>query len=71
MPIVSVDSQRRIYLPKELGFKANKALIVIRGAKYVLITIPEKITEIDIGLSVEELRRVAEERAKTETGDAH
>ena len=30
MTIVSVDPQRRIYLPKELGFKAEKAIITLR-----------------------------------------
>jgi virulence-associated protein VagC len=71
MAIVSVDSQRRIYLPKELEFKAKKALIVRRGETYILIPIPDRILEIDVDLSVEELRKMAEERARREAQDAH
>ena len=71
MAIVSVDSQRRIYLPKELEFKAKKALIVRRGETYILIPIPDRILEIDVDLSVEELRKKAEERARREAQDAH
>ena len=71
MAIVSVDSQRRIYLPKELEFKAKKALIVRRGETYILIPIPDRILEIDVDLSVEELRKRAEERARREAQDAH
>ena len=71
MSIVSVDSQRRIYLPKELDFKAKKALIIRRGEIYVLIPIPEKITEIDVKIPVDELEKMAEEKAKVETRDAH
>ena len=69
--IVSVDSQRRIYLPKELDFKAKKAVIIRRGETFVLIPIPEKITEIDVKTPTNELRRMAEEKAKRETKDAH
>ncbi len=71
MAIVSVDSQRRIYLPKELEFKAKKALIVRRGETYVLIPIPDRVVEIDVDLSVEELVKRAEERARREAQDAH
>ena len=71
MSIVSVDSQRRIYLPKELDFKAKKAVIIRRGETYVLIPIPEKITEIDVKMPADELRKMAEEKAKMEAKDAH
>jgi len=70
MAIVSVDSQRRIYLPKELDFEAKKALIIPRGDEYILIPIPDKIVEIDVGLSIEELRARAEEKARREARDA-
>jgi len=69
--IVSVDSQRRIYLPKELDFKAKKAVIIRRGETYVLIPIPEKVTEIDVTAPSNKLREMAEEKAKRETRDAH
>ena len=71
MSIVSVDSQRRIYLPKELDFKAKKAVIIRRGETYVLIPIPEKITEIDVKIPANELRKLAEEKAKMGAKDAH
>jgi virulence-associated protein VagC len=69
--IVSVDSQRRIYLPKELDFKAKKAVIIRRGETYILIPIPEKVTEIDVKASSNKLGEMAEEKAKMETRDAH
>ena len=68
---MSVDSQRRIYLPKELDFKAKKAVIIRRGETYILIPIPEKVTEIDVKASSDELRKMAEEKAKREARDAH
>ena len=71
MSIVSVDSQRRIYLPKELDFKAKKAVIIRRGETYVLIPIPEKVTEIDVKAPSDELREMAEEKAKREARNAH
>ena len=69
--IVSVDSMRRIYLPKELDFKAKKAFIIPRGEIYILIPIPDKITEIDVDISTEELRKRAENKAKKEAKDAN
>jgi virulence-associated protein VagC len=71
MSIVSVDSQRRIYLPKELDFKASKAIIMRRGETYLLIPVPDKITEIEVEQPTEKLRKRAEEKAKRETRDAH
>ncbi|MGB9622686.1 MAG: hypothetical protein ACPL07_02465 [Candidatus Bathyarchaeia archaeon] len=71
MAIVSVDSQRRIYLPKELGLEAKKALIIRRGGEYILIPIPDKIEEIDVKVPVKVLRERAEEKAKQEAKNAH
>jgi len=71
MAIVSVDSQRRIYLPKELDFEAKKALIIPRGDEYVLIPIPDTIVEIDVDVPVEELRERADEKARREARHAH
>ena len=71
MAIVSVDSQRRIYLPKELDFEAKKALIIPRGDEYILIPIPDEIIEIDVDVPIEELRLKAEEKAKREAKHAH
>jgi len=38
MPTVTIDSQRRIYLPKELGFDAEKVIIIPRGETYLMIS---------------------------------
>lgn len=71
MAIVSVDSQRRIYLPKGLDFEAKKALIIPRGDEYVLIPIPDEMVEIDVDMPVEELRERADEKARKEAKHAH
>ena len=64
--MVKVDSQRRIYIPKEVPFKADKAVIVPYGASFLLIPVPEKVIEIDVKASVRELRKRAEEKARDE-----
>jgi virulence-associated protein VagC len=66
LSLVKVDSQRRIYIPKELPFKADKAIIVPYGASFLLIPVPEKIIEIDVKASIQELKRRAEEKAREE-----
>ena len=66
MSLVKVDSQRRIYIPKEIPFKADKAVIVPYGASFLLIPVPEKVIEIDVKASVRELRKRAEEKAREE-----
>jgi len=71
MSVVSVDSQRRIYLPKELDFKASKAVIIRRGETYTLIPVPDKITMIEVDESTEHLRERAEDSAAKEAQDAH
>jgi len=64
MSVVKVDSQRRIYIPKELGFKAEKALILPYGSNFLLIPIRKDVIEIDIDASIEELKKRSEEAAK-------
>ena len=71
MAIVSVDAQRRIYLPKELDFKAKKAIILPRGETYLIIPVPDDITPIDVDATIEELKHRGEERARKEARDAH
>lgn len=71
MAVVTVDSQRRIYLPKELDFEAKKAIIIRRGRTYVMIPVPDEITPIDVDVSVDELRRRADEKARREARDAN
>jgi hypothetical protein len=67
LTIVSIDSQRRIYIPKELGFKAEKALMIPRGQNYLLIPIPDEITPIDTQLTIKELKEKGKEKARRET----
>jgi len=64
--VVKVDSQRRIYIPKEIPFESDKAIIMTFGASFLLIPVPEKVIEIDIKASIQELKRKAEEKAREE-----
>lgn len=66
MSLVKVDSQRRIYIPKEIPFEADKAIIVPYGGSFLLIPVPEKIIEIDVKASIQELKKRAEEKAREE-----
>ena len=66
LSLVKVDSQRRIYIPKEIPFKADKAIIVPYGASFLLIPVPEKVIEIDVKASIQELKKRAEEKAREE-----
>ena len=66
MALVKIDSQRRMYIPKEIPLKAGEAIIVPYGASFLLIPVPEKIIEIDVEGSIEELKKKAEEKAKKE-----
>ncbi|MEM2889589.1 MAG: hypothetical protein QXR42_09000, partial [Candidatus Bathyarchaeia archaeon] len=63
MTVVSVDAQRRIYIPKEFSFDETKVLIIPQGDSYILIPVPQKIEEIDIEESTQELRKKAEKKA--------
>jgi len=66
LSLVKVDSQRRIYIPKEIPFKADKAIIMPYGTSFLLIPIPEKVIEIDVKASVRELKKRAEQKAREE-----
>jgi len=66
LSVVSVDAQRRIYIPKELSFNAKKVIIIPQAGLYILIPVPEKATEIDVKVSTKDLRMRAEEKAKEE-----
>ena len=66
MSLVKVDSQRRIYIPKEMTFKADKAIIVPFGSSLLLIPVPEKVIEIDVKASIQELKKGAEGKAREE-----
>jgi len=66
MSLVKVDSQRRIYIPKEIPFKADKARIIPYGASFLLIPVPEKVIEIDVKASIQEFKKRAEEKSREE-----
>jgi len=66
MSLVKIDSQRRIYVPKEIPFEAEEAIIIPLGGSFLLIPVPKGIIEIDIKTSIEELKRRAEEKARSE-----
>jgi virulence-associated protein VagC len=70
LTIVTVDAQRRIYIPREVPFDAEKVVIIPQGSSYLLIPVPKSIVEIDVRESTEELRRKAEEKAKEEAKNA-
>ena len=61
-----VDSQRRIYIPREVPFEAEKAIIMPYGASFLLIPVPGKVIEIEVKASIRELKKRAEEKAKRE-----
>jgi len=61
-----VDSQRRIYIPKEIPFDAETAIIIPQGSSYLLVPVPRKPIEIDVKVSTSDLKRRAEEKAKAD-----
>jgi len=64
MSVVKIDAQRRIYVPKVMPFKAEKAVIIPQGSAYLLIPVPKEPIEIDVKLPIKKLRTRAEERAR-------
>ena len=43
-----------------------KVIILPYGASFLLVPIPDKIIEIEVGASIQELKRRAEEKGKQE-----
>jgi len=66
MAVVKVDSQRRVYIPKGMPFEAERAIIVPQGSAYLLIPVPKDIIEIDVSKPIDELKRMAEEKARAD-----
>lgn len=64
--MAKVDSQRRIYIPKGVPFRAEKVIIIPHGSSLLLVPVPEKIIEIEVKASIPELKEGAEEKAKQE-----
>ena len=66
MAVAKVDSQRRVYIPKEIAFSAEKTIIIPYGSSLLLVPVPEKIIEIEVKASIPELKERADEKAKQE-----
>jgi len=66
LAVAKVDSQRRVYIPKEVAFRAEKAIIIPYGSSLLLVPVPEKVIEIEVKASIPELKEGAEEKAKQE-----
>ena len=66
MPIASVDSQRRIYLPKGLGLDARKVIVIPQGDSFVIIPVPTEINPIDTNLPIKGLKQRAEQKARAD-----
>jgi len=66
LAVVKVDPQRRIYIPRDLPFEAEKAIIIPYGASFLLVRVPERVIEIDVKASISELKREAGEKARRE-----
>jgi len=66
MAVVKVDSQRRVYIPKGIPFVGDRAIIIPQGSTYLLIPVPKDVIEIDVSKSTDELKLVAEERARAD-----
>ncbi len=66
MVITSVDSQRRIYLPKGLGLDARKIIVIPQGDSFVLIPVPAEIEPIDTELAVKKLKERGEHKARAD-----
>ncbi len=64
MVVVAVDSQRRVYIPKDLAFEGDQAIMIQQGNSILLIPVPKEVIEIDVSAGVKELRERAEGIAK-------
>ena len=63
MAVVKI-SKRRIYIPREYPLDADEAIIIPFGAGYLVYPIPRKFVKVDIDLTVEDAKKVAERKAK-------
>lgn len=66
MSVVKVDAHRRIYVPKGIPIEADKVVILAQGSAYLMIPVPKEPVEIDVKISVKELKDIAEDKAKRE-----
>lgn len=62
--MVKVDATRRIYIPKDLPFEAQHAILIPQAGAYLLIPVPKEPILIDVKASVTDLKGQAERRAK-------
>ncbi len=64
MSVVKVDAHRRIYVPRDIPIEADKVVIIPQGSAYLMLPVPKEPVEIDVKLSVKELKGVAEDKAR-------
>lgn len=63
MVVVKVN-KRRIYIPKEIPFKRDKAILIPFGKGLIVYPVPHHFTEVDIPLSTKELKKLIEKKAR-------
>ncbi len=69
MAVVSVDDRGRMTIPKELGIKSSKAVVIPAGTFFVTVPIPPRPLEVagawlDTKKTAKELKTMAEGKAK-------
>ncbi|MGQ4915997.1 MAG: hypothetical protein ACP6IU_14795 [Candidatus Asgardarchaeia archaeon] len=66
MVVVKI-SKRRIYIPKKLNFKGERAILIPFGKGLIVYPIPQQFVEVDIPYSISELKELAERKAKEDS----
>jgi bifunctional DNA-binding transcriptional regulator/antitoxin component of YhaV-PrlF toxin-antitoxin module len=69
MAVVTVDERGRITIPKEMGIRGTRAVVIPAGSFIIAIPLPEKPEKVaegwlETGKTREELGALAEEEAK-------
>jgi len=65
LSIVKV-SKRRIYIPKEIPFSAEKVIIIPLGSNLLIVPVPDKPIETKSTRDINEIKKLAERKAKKE-----
>ena len=69
--ILKMDKQRRIRIPKKVKVESDRVILVTLGPYNILIPIPKEKIEVDISESIQELKKIAEERAIADAKGRH
>jgi len=69
MAVVPIDERGRLTIPKELGIRNTRAVIILAGSFIVAIPLPENPAKkaegwLKTGKTREELKRLSEEHAR-------